>query len=240
MPGRSLRHGALAGVAGGFASALTLLLLGERSISDAIAIETAAAGPHAEPPLYSRSIQLVGGAAGTVLVGLAIGTIFAVVFVALRHRLPGTSDPLRSLALAATGFVTLSLVPWFKYPPNPPAVGDPGTIEQRTMAYLALLAVSVLASLAGWRTARNLRHRAPDLATAAGFALWAGLVVLAWVVLPGSPDAVAAPATLVWRFRLASLGGSAALWLALGAAFGVLCTRSEQDTRRQEAPEPAR
>lgn len=229
MIGSWLKRGALAGAAGGLASAITLLALGERSISDAIAIEEAAAGPHADPPLFSRMVQLVGGATGAVLVGLAIGVIFAVVFVAVRHRLPGTQDPARSLALAAAGFASLYLVPWFKYPPNPPAVGDPSTIEHRTLAYLALLAVSVLAVLAGWRASHELRRHTttPELATAGGVAVWAGLVVLAWVVMPGSPDSVTAPATLVWRFRLASLAGASALWLTLGLVFGILRSRGE-------------
>jgi len=43
------------------------------------------------------------------------------------------------------------------------------------------------------------------------------------------------PATLLWRFRLASLGTQAVLWTTLGLLFGVLTERSLQDRRRQPA-----
>ena len=43
------------------------------------------------------------------------------------------------------------------------------------------------------------------------------------------------PATLLWRFRLASLGTQAVLWTTLGLLFGALTERSLQDRRRQPA-----
>jgi predicted cobalt transporter CbtA len=55
---------------------------------------------------------------------------------------------------------------------------------------------------------------------------YVALLTVAFVLLPGSPDAIGAPATLVWRFRIASLGGAAAYWSVLGLAFGWLCVRA--------------
>ena len=45
-------------------------------------------------------------------------------------------------------------------------------------------------------------------------------------------DKIGAPATLVWRFRLASLGGAASYWAVLGLVFGWLALR----TARSGAP----
>jgi predicted cobalt transporter CbtA len=131
------------------------------------------------------------------------------------------------MLLGAVGFVTMYAVAFLKYPPNPPAVGDPNTINERTILYLTVVGWSIVVSWAAWRMHRWLRargvvehQRLP--ATALTYVV---LVTLAFVVLPGNPDAIGAPATLVWRFRIASLGGAAAFWSVLGLAFGWLCVR---------------
>jgi predicted cobalt transporter CbtA len=225
-----IRHGLLAGLAGGAAAAVVLVALGERSISRAIELETAAARAAGEPAgdeLFSRTTQIVGGALGTALVGAALGLVFATVFAAVRHRLAARDDWRRAVNLAAVAFVALYLVPWLKYPANPPAVGDPDTIGQRTALYLVMVAWSAVAAWAAWRLLRHLRSTgAPDhVRTTLTAAVWAAIVVLGLAVLPPNPDAVGAPAQLVWRFRLASLAGSAAFWSVCGAVFGWLRLR---------------
>lgn len=221
-----LRRGALAGVAASAAMALFLLLVGERSISAAIALEAAGQGDGGAEPVFTRPQQLVGGVAGIVIAGLAMGAIFGIVFAALRHRLRG-GDWQRSLTLAAIAFGSVFLVPFLKYPANPPAVGDPDTIGRRTALYLVVLAWSIVSAWGAWRlhrwlVARQLpaHQRGPAVA-----AVLVALVVAGFVALPGNPDPVAAPATLIWRFRLASLGGAALFWSVLGVSFGWLAIR---------------
>jgi predicted cobalt transporter CbtA len=230
---RYLRLGAIAGAAGGVALALVLRLLGEKSIGDAIAIEKAHAhGGTAPDELFSRGTQQLGGMAAAVIYGVAIGLVFAVVFAAVRHRLSTRNDWRRSTMLAAVGFATVFVVPFLKYPPNPPAVGDPDTITERTVLYVVLLAWSVIATWASWRTLRWLRARGVDEHTRGALTALTYVVLLAvaFVALPGTPDAVTAPATLVWRFRLATLAGAAANWSVLGAVFGWLCLRAARPT----------
>jgi Probable cobalt transporter subunit (CbtA) len=115
-----------------------------------------------------------------------------------------------------------------KYPANPPAVGDPDTVGQRTVLYLILLAIGVLVIYIAWRVARVLReagwpqhHRVPVVAGGVVAAL-----ALAYAVLPASPDAIPddVPADLLWRFRVTSLAGLAIMWATLGLAFGWLCS----------------
>jgi predicted cobalt transporter CbtA len=232
---RYLRLGAVAGAAGGLVMAVVLRVRGEPSIGDAIAIEKAhmpAGAAHKE--LFTRGAQQVGGMAAAVVYGVAIGLVFAVVFAAVRHRLASRDDWRRSTLLGVVGFVTIYAVAFLKYPPNPPAVGNPNTITERTVLYVALVGWSIVASWAAWRMHRWLRargvveHRRLP-ATALTYIV---LLTLAFVVLPGNPDAIGAPATLVWRFRIASLGGAAAYWSVLGLAFGWLCVRtaSAQDS----------
>lgn len=226
---RLLRLGALAGLAGGLAMALFLLLVGEQSITDAIALEDAAAHASGESheALFDRGTQIAGGFVGSALAGVLFGLVLAVVLAAVRHRLAARDDWRRAMLVAMAGFVTIALVPALKYPANPPAVGDPDTIGRRTTLYVLMLAWSLLSAWGGWRLSQWLRERAAaeHVRLTAGVAAFAALVAVGFVVLPGTPDEVTAPATLVWRFRIASLGGAAVLWSVAGTVLGSLLLR---------------
>ena len=221
---RHLRDGVLAGLVGGAALALVLLLAGEESIARAIELEQRANPGAGHDEAFSRVAQEAGGALAGLIWGLCLGAIFAIAYFVLRRHLSTRSDWWAAVTVAAVGFVTVNLVPFLKYPGNPPGVGDSDSISRRTTLYLLMLAWSVVATAAAWRTVRWTDGRGwPDhmrLPAAAG--LYAALVVVGLAALPGSPDAVDAPATLVWRFRLASLGGTAAFWAVAGIVFGWL------------------
>jgi predicted cobalt transporter CbtA len=217
----ALRRGVAAGLAGGAAMALFLLAVGERTIAAAIALEEASARAADEP--FSRAQQLAGAIGGILVFGVAVGVIFAVMFVAARHRMPG-DDWHRSLALAAAGFTVVFLVPFLKYPSNPPGVGDPHTIARRGALHVAVLMWSLAAGWGAWRLWCRLRDRgtAPHRRGPASTLAFVAVVAAGFVLLPGSPDSIGAPAVLVWRFRLASLGGAACFWAVLGVTHGWL------------------
>ncbi|MGH9117368.1 MAG: CbtA family protein [Acidimicrobiales bacterium] len=219
----------LAGVAGGLAGAVFLWLVVEPVIRLALEVEAtrpADAAGHAET--FGRGVQVVGGMLAAVLYGVLLATIFGVVFMTIRHRMAVPTDFLRSLALAGCAFAAVGLVPALKYPANPPAVGDPDTVGQRTVLYLILLAYGVVVVFAAWRWAGVLRARGtsqPARVTLVGVAVVA-VVGLAYAVLPPNPDAVPSdvPAEVLWRFRIASLAGLAVVWATIGLVFGWLCT----------------
>jgi predicted cobalt transporter CbtA len=234
MLGSFMRRGVVAGLAGGAASALFLLLVGERTIGDAIRLEEKHGGGGQE--LFTRGTQIFGGALGVILVSVALGVVFATTFAAVRHRLPGRNDWQRSITWAATAFVVVYLVPFLKYPPNPPAVGDPDTIDERTILYFAVLAWSIGAAFLALRLGGWLRRRqyADAVRQTTVAVTWIVLVAIGFMVLPGSPDAVRAPATLIWRFRTVSAGGALALWGVTGVVFGLLSVTA---TRRSKGAE---
>lgn len=234
-----LRRGVTAGAMAGAAMAVVMVALGERSIAAAIALEQANGGGGDAP--FTRPQQVLGGVVGLVIAGVATGAIFGVAFAAVRHRLAG-DDWRRSLTLAGAGFGALSLVPFLKYPPNPPAVGDPATVGTRTALYLGLVASSALLTWGAWRLHRTLAgaglepHRRTPLVVAA-FVIAVGLVFAA---LPASPDAAAFPADLLWRFRMASLAGAAAFWAVLGLSYGWLVCAGARADREASAASGAR
>lgn len=228
---RFVRAGAIAGGAGGLVMAIVLRLFGEGPMGDAIAIESRRSP--VSDAMYSRATQQLGGMLGVVIYGLGIGIVVSVVLAALRHRLPFRDDWSRSLATAAIGFATVVLVPFLKYPANPPGVGDPATITRRTLLYVMLVAVSVLATALGWQVGRAAAARwRPSLAVPVTALVYVAVIGIAFAAFPGLTDKVDMPATLVWRFRLASLGGQVALWSVLGLTLGSLLERGRLVTGR--------
>ena len=127
------------------------------------------------------------------------------------------------------------MIPWIKYPPNPPGVGDPDTIDQRTLAYLSLLTLSVVALLAAYHLATRLAARQVDQPWrwVAAVAVVVVVIGISYVVLP-APDALPAAfdADVLWRFRLASIGGLAAMWGAMSLTMAVLCGVRQRAGRR--------
>ena len=223
---RLLKEGVLAGVAGGAALALVLRLIGEGPIGRAVALE----GPGGDE-MFTRGVQQAGGMAAAVLYGAALGAVFTLAYALVRHRLRTGDDWRASVALAAAGFSAVFLLPFLKYPANPPAVGDPDTIGRRTALYLVAVGWSLLATWGGWRAWRALvaKGMPQHQAVPATLATWVVLATIGLVILPANTDPVEAPATLIWQFRLATVAGAAAYWSVMGMVFGWLRARSQPD-----------
>ena len=223
---RLLKHGVLAGMAGGAALALVLRLIGEGPIGRAVALESGGG-----EEMFSRGTQQLGGMAAAVLYGAALGVVFIVAYAGVRHRLRAADDWRAAVALAAAGFLAIFLLPFLKYPANPPGVGDPDTIGRRTALYLVAVAWSLVATWGGWRAWRALvaRRMPVPRAVPASLAVWVGLAVAGLVALPANTDQVNAPATLIWQFRVATVAGAATFWSVVGMVFGWLRMRGRPD-----------
>lgn len=223
---RLLKEGVLAGAAGGAALALVLRLIGEGPIGRAVALEGGGGDE-----MFGRGAQQAGGMVAAVLYGAALGAVFTLAYALVRHRLRTTDDWRASVALAAAGFAGVFLLPFLKYPANPPAVGDPDTIGRRTALYLLAVAWSLVATWGGWRAWRALAARATPVAAAAPatLATFVALASVGLVLLPANVDPVEAPATLIWQFRLATVAGAATLWSVMGLVFGWFRVRQRGD-----------
>jgi hypothetical protein len=183
--------------------------------------------------VFSRGTQRIGLLAGVALYGTAMGGVFGFLYALLSPRFQAGSPWERSLRLAAAAFASAWLVPFLKYPSNPPGVGDPETGPERTRLYLAMVALSVAASAGTWLLARHLAGRGLPSAPRQLLAGTAYLVVIlaAYALLPDVEQDVSIPAALLWEARRASAGGQALLWLVLGASFGWLSLRAESGLR---------
>jgi len=237
-----LLRGVLAGLIAGLLAGAFAYLVGEPHVNAAIAIEEAAApaGAPGEEPLVGRGIQsTVGLLLATGLYGAALGGILATAYTVLRRRLRTGSDTHAALGLAGAALTGIVVVPYLKYPPNPPAVGNPDTIDQRTAAYLAVLVLGLVAVWAGVLAARTQTHQWRR--ATAGLTGFLVVVTVAYTLLPTFdevPDDF--PATLLWDFRISSLGTQVVLWTALGLTFaGLLNQLAHRNPATADQPEPA-
>ncbi|MER5809699.1 CbtA family protein [Streptomyces sp. NPDC002033] len=226
-----LVRGMLAGLLAGAVAFLVAYLLGESKVDAAIAIEEAGSPmhDHAGDAPVSRALQATAGlGTGTLLYGVAFGGIAALVFCYALGRI-GRFGP-RATALLVSGglFLTLNVVPFLKYPANPPAVGDPDTVVRRTTLFVLMIALSLLlgagALILGRRLAPALGHWNASVVASLAFVAAVGL---AYALLPGVNEVPADfPAVLIWQFRLTSLAIQAALWATFGLVFGFLAERA--------------
>jgi predicted cobalt transporter CbtA len=216
-------------------------VLGEPQVDRAIAFESAldeakakaeeAKGIHAveEPELVSRKVQAgLGLLTGVVVYSTAFGGLFALVFAVADRRAVNLGPRAVSALLATSGFIAVYVVPNLKYPANPPAVGDPETIRQRTALYVVMLALSIAAMVAAAVLRKPLADRLGGW-NAALIATGSYLVVVVVVacILPEInevPDAF--PAVVLWQFRVASFGMQLIMWATIGLLFGALTERA--------------
>ena len=224
-----LRRGMAAGLLAGLLAGIFAFVVGEPVLDKAIALEEASAEAHHEE-VFSRSTQKVGLFFATGLFGVTVGGVFGIAYAFFRERLAAGSDLGRSISLSAAVFVGAFLIPFLKYPANPPSVGDPSTIRERTAAYFALVALSLLTVLVAWLAAGTLKARCYG-AMRRRLMVGAGLVVVVVVLflsLPAGPSAEGFPSGVLWAFRFSSLGTQVIFWAGLGLAFGWLCERARR------------
>lgn len=225
-----LVRGMLSGLAAGLFALVFALIFGEPSIGSAIDFESAlqaVRGESPEPELVSRTVQSTVGLATAVGVyGVAFGGLFALAFAIAYGRVGRMSARATAAVLALVGYLVVYVVPFLKYPASPPSVGNAETISERTGTYFAMVLLSLVLAVAATYLGRRLISRlGTGNATLAASAAFIVAVALAQFLLPTInevPDAF--PATVLWNFRIASLGTQLVLWATIGLLFGALVT----------------
>ena len=203
----------------------------ERALDEAKAKADAARGIHAEeePEMVSRPVQAGWGLfTGVMVYSTAFGGLFALVFAVANGRAATLGPRAISALLAVSGFIAIYVVPNLKYPANPPSVGQPETIGQRTALYFFMLTVSVAAMVIAAMLRKRVatRHGSWNAAlVAAAFYL---VVVIAGAFLLPSINEVPAefPAVVLWQFRVASFGMQLIMWTTFGLIFGFVAERA--------------
>ena len=184
---RIIGRGALSGFIAGVLGFTFARIFAEPVINKAIAYESgrdailaklnhAAGRPVAPdgPEIFSRGIQsTIGIATGVIAFSVAMGALVAVAYLVMHGRF-GVRPRNLVWMIAGFGFLGVYLLPFVKYPANPPAIGHTFTITTRGQLYLTMVASSlILLGLAVW-LARRLTPRFGVL----GATLMSGLAFL--------------------------------------------------------------
>jgi hypothetical protein len=265
MEKRLILRGLIAGAIGGLLAFVFARIFAEPQIQQAIdyesgrdaaqeALDKAAGLPAGAEGMevFSRAVQAdVGIGVALIFFGAAMGALFAVAYAICLGRTGRI--PARTLALlvAGGGFLSLYLVPFVKYPANPPAIGHGDTIQLRSTFYLLMVACSVLFLILTVWLGRRLQARFgtwnATLIAGGVFIVATGIVML---ILPSFGEFAAnkqfhsatetpGPLTdasgqivfpgfsadLLYNFRLYSIGAQLILWAAIGLIFGPLAER---------------
>ena len=223
---------------------------------------------HADP--FSRAVQRnTGIGVGVIAFGAAMGGLYAVGFLLAAGRTGNLRPRTLAMLTALGGFLAFYLLPFLKYPANPPAIGHEETIKDRSGLYLLMICVSivllVVAVWAGQRLKPRLGTWNATLLAALGGAVVLGIVML---LLPSLGELSANvkeygkhatetpqpltdgqgkivypgfPADVLFKFRLYSVGAQLILWGGIGLIFAPMAERllRPQASRSEEVSAPA-
>ncbi|HEX4102907.1 MAG TPA: CbtA family protein [Pseudonocardiaceae bacterium] len=267
MERKLLLQGVLVGALAGLLAFVFARIFAEPQIQAAIEYETGRdaaqaaldkaadlpIGP-ASPDIFSRTIQAnLGAGVGMIFFGVAVGALFAVAYVVCLGRVGNLRPRTLALLVAAGGLLTVYLVPFVKYPANPPAIGNPGTIKDRGGLYLLMVFCSVLFLVAAVWLGQQLRGRFGNwnasVVAGATFVVAIGIVM---AILPsvgslavneqqfgnhstetplpltnasGAIVYPGFPADVLFDFRLYSVAAQLILWATIGLVFAPLAER---------------
>lgn len=154
---RVIGRGALAGLCAGVLGFVFARIFAEPVITRAIDYESGrddalaglnkAAGRAVAPDgpeVFSRTVQsTVGAASGLIAFSVAMGALVAVAYVVLHGRFQVRPRTLVWL-IAGFGFLGVYVLPFVKYPANPPAIGHTFTITTRGQLYLTMVGASLV------------------------------------------------------------------------------------------------
>lgn len=164
--------------------------------------------------------------AGTIL-GISLGALFGIVYVLSKNSLPGNTDVKKALVLAGIMWLTIYLIPFLKYPANPPTVGDPETVVLRETLYLAFIAISGLAVIGFYQIYKKLKTKKQSISII-GYAVFITVIFFSF---PENPDKVEAPVDLVNGFRIMSVLGVTSFWFVFPLIFGTLWNKFRPDKK---------
>lgn len=277
MEKKLILRGILAGAVAGVLAFIFARIFAEPQIQAAIDYESArdaaqqaldkAAGlpvPEAGPDIVSRTIQAdVGSGVGMIAFGIAMGALFAVAYSICLGRTGNVRPRPLALLVAGGGFLGFYLVPFLKYPANPPAIGHEETIRQRSGLYLIMVICSLLFLIGAVWLGQRLRNRFgvwnATLLAGAAFVVAIGIVI---ALLPSlghlaynresygdfateTPQPLknadgtivfpGFPADTLFNFRLFSVAAQAILWGAIGLVFAPMAGRLLDPGARRRA-----
>ncbi len=229
-----LVSGAMAGTLHGAAN----LVFVESYLDEAIGIENQnlfASGEEEDTPAFwveydaYRNWQKGGQVLAGAILGTAMGALFGIVYVLSRNSLPQGSDLKKAFTLAAAMWLTIYIIPFLKYPANPPTVGDPETVVLRSVLFLSFIALSGFGAVGFYQLYKKLQSK--KIAALVGYGVFIAVI---FVLMPPNPDEISAPMDLVNGFRAMSVVAVSVFWVSIAIIFGGLWHKFRPDAENSD------
>ena len=169
--------------------------------------------------VWQKSGQIVAG----VILGMSVGSLFGIVFAVSRNALPGNNVIKKAVILSGIMWFTLYIIPFLKYPANPPTVGDGETVVLRAILYLSFIAISGLGAITFYKLSKKFQNK-KKLVALISYIVFISAVFFA---MPENPDKITAPMNLVNEFRIMSVLGVTSFWASMGLILGFFWNRFE-------------
>ena len=226
-----LVSGALAGTIHG----VTNLVIVEPYLDEAIGIENQnlfASGEEKDTPQFwveydaYRDWQKGGQVLAGAILGTSIGALFGIVYALSRGTLPQGNDMKKTFVLAAIMWFSIYIIPFLKYPSNPPTVGDGETVVLRAILYLSFIAISGFGVVGFYQVYKRMEKNKKFVA----FVGYAAFITIAFVLMPPNPDEITAPMDLVNGFRAMSVVAVSVFWISIAFILGVLWNKFRPDS----------
>jgi len=225
-----LVSGALAGTVHGIAN----LAIVEPYLDEAIGIENQnlfASGEEEDTPQFwveydaYRDWQKGGQVLAGTILGTSIGALFGIVYALSRNSLKGKNDLQKTLMLAGIMWLTMYLIPFLKYPANPPTVGDGETVVLRAVLYLSFIAISGFGAVGFYQLSKKIKSK---IIPVVGYGVFIAIV---FALMPPNPDEVNAPMDLVNGFRAMSVVAVSVFWVSVAIILGGLWHKFRPDSQ---------
>ena len=219
--------------AGTIYGALNLLIV-EPYLDDAINIENQqlfSTGEEIDGPQFwveyyeYRSWQKGGQILAGAILGTSIGSLFGIVYALSKKSLPSRNNIGKTLILAGLMWFTLFVIPFLKYPANPPTVGDGETVVLRGILYLTLIAISGFLAIGFYQIFKRLKAKNKILPII-GYGV---LISLVFFLMPENPDEISTSMELVNGFRVVAFLTGTVFWFTLALFLGVFWQKTNPD-----------
>ena len=161
--------------------------------------------------VWQKGGQVLAGA----ILGTSIAALVGIVFLFVRKVLPEGNNVKKTLVLSGLMWFTIFVIPFLKYPANPPTVGDAETVVMRGILFLSFIAISGLGAVAFYQVYKKLQNK--KILAFVGYAVFISTM---FFLMPENPDEITAPMELVDGFRGASFVAVTIYWLTLGLILG--------------------
>ena len=167
-----------------------------------------------------RVWQKSGTFAASAFLGMAYGGLMGITYLFARKYLPFSDDRKKAILLAGLMFLAFYLVPFSKYPANPPAVGNPDTIGLRDHLYTTYQITSVIIAVVmgilffKFRKVNKISYIIP--------AMYMVSIASIYFIWEPNPDKIEIPMNLVNTFRVLTGTTMAIFFTLIGVFFGLL------------------